>query len=245
MARQQSKKKAAKKVAKKRGIIYLLTNHYMTNVVKIGHCESDNVKKLEARVLSLYSGKTGVPIRFDIKHAIRVLDVKHVEKELHEIYKDIRANPRREFFEIVPETDEIQGTIKEIIRTMNLIGKPIKNNEFQAGSGVSVGISDDEEEAHNRAERASQKRAPFNFEIVNIQEGEKLEFYDESDITATVVDSKKINFEGSEMFLTGAAKIVFRRRGKTLEVLQGPSYWRYQGEILAEMRVRLESKADS
>ena len=228
-----------------RGIVYLLTNLYMPDVVKIGRCDSDDIQALKTRVLSLYNGVTGVPVHFDVQHAIRVDNPERVEKELHEAYKDIRVNPRREFFEMDPETEEEQGTLRQIIRIMNLIGTPIEKNEFQANLDVSAEISGDEEEAHSRAERASQKRAPFNFEMVNIPEGEELEFYDDSGITATVVDGKKINFEGADMFLTSAAKIVLRRRGKISEGVQGPSYWRYQGEILADMRLRFESKVDS
>ena len=228
-----------------RGIVYLLTNLYMPDVVKIGRCDSDDIQALKTRVLSLYNGVTGVPVHFDVQHAIRVDNPERVEKELHEAYKDIRVNPRREFFEMDPETEEEQGTLRQIIRIMNLIGTPIKKNELQANLNANVDISEDEEEAHSRAARASQKRAPFNFEIVNIPEGEELEFYDDSSITATVVDGKKINFEGADLSLTAAAKIVFRRKGRTSEVLQGHSYWRYKGEILVDRRGRLESKADS
>ena len=228
---------------KTRGIVYLFTNLYMPDVVKIGRCDSDDIQALKTRVLSLYS--TGVPVHFDIKHAIRVDDPVRVEKELHEAYKDIRVNPRREFFKMDPETEEEQGTLRQIMRIMNLIGTPIEKNEFQASIDVSAEISEDEEEAHSRAERESQIRAPFNFEMVNIPEGEELEFYDEPGITAIVVDGKKINFEGADMFLSSAAKIVLRRRGMKWESVRGPSFWRYKGEILVDRRGRLESKADS
>ncbi len=60
------------------GIIYLLTNPAMPDIVKIGKTSRIDIK---VRIAELYS--TGVPLPFDCVYASRVNDIDKVEKALH------------------------------------------------------------------------------------------------------------------------------------------------------------------
>ncbi len=223
----------------KKGFVYLLTNLYMPDLVKIGRCDSDDEKKLTTRVSSLYSGQSGVPVRFDIRHVIRVNNPRHVEKELHEAFKDERVNPRREFFEVAHETENEQGTIKKLIRLMNLIGEPIKVGNLQPDAGIERV----DEEAHDRAARKIKRRARFNFDIVEIDEDAVLTFSKDSSITATVVGGNVIKYEGEQTTLSDATARILREKfgGSSKKGYSGPLHWEYNGEILDELRRRLES----
>ena len=66
--------------------------------------------------------------------------------------------------------------------------------------------------------------------------GAELEYYADKNITCTVVDDRKVNFNGEIMSLTGAAKIVL---GKTTGIA-GPRYFKYKGTWLWDIDRRKE-----
>lgn len=78
------------------GIIYILTNEAMPNLVKIG-----KTKNIEARMKNLYS--TGVPAPFKCECAVRAENISDIEQGLHKLLDSVRFNKSREFFQIGPE----------------------------------------------------------------------------------------------------------------------------------------------
>ena len=81
------------------GIVYVLTNDAMPNMVKIGRTSGDGV---ERRVAEL-SRATGIPLPFKVAVARTVHDARVVERALHIAFGPDRVNPAREFFSIAPE----------------------------------------------------------------------------------------------------------------------------------------------
>jgi len=74
-----------------------MLNPAMPGVVKIGRTRDQT----KARARQLYS--TGVPREFVVLWQEFVHDSDEVEGELHDRFKALRINPRREFFEIEPQ----------------------------------------------------------------------------------------------------------------------------------------------
>ena len=84
------------------GYIYVLTNKYMPNLVKIGKTSKANVNE---RLKSLYYGNSALPCNFDCEYSYRVpLDkLDAIEKKLHTYFAAQRVNESREFFEVSAE----------------------------------------------------------------------------------------------------------------------------------------------
>ena len=75
----------------RKGIIYVLSNPAMPELVKIG-----KTKDINQRLSSLYS--TGVPLPFKCVYAKEVEDMDYAEEKLHAGLGSTRINEKREFF---------------------------------------------------------------------------------------------------------------------------------------------------
>lgn len=80
--------------ATKKGIVYILINEVMPNVIKVGKTDRNDVLK---RIKDLNG--TNLPLSYECFHAREVEDMDFVEKQLHKILDDKRINPKREFLE--------------------------------------------------------------------------------------------------------------------------------------------------
>jgi hypothetical protein len=199
------------------GIVYILTNPVMPGLIKIGITSTD----LPTRMKQLYS--CGVPVPFECAYAKRVQDYQKVEATLHLAFGDHRINGNREFFRIDPERVRV---------IFNLLpGEEIKIGE-DAGALENNDIV---------ALKSANKRASvFNFKMVDIKPGTVLEWFDNPTITCTVVDDRKVQFEGEITSLSAAASVAGSRSGLGSGAYQGPRYWKYQGKTLVELREEME-----
>jgi len=83
------------------------------------------------------------------------------------------------------------------------------------------------------------RMVPFSFSLCNIPIGATLRFWktatQETDIVCTVVDNKRVEYEGSTYSLSSlAAKL-----SNVTYALHGPCYFKYNGEWLNDIRDRL------
>ena len=198
-------------------IVYLLINPTMPDLVKIGRTTD-----LETRLQSL-STHSGVPVPFECFYACEVRDSVEVERALHEAFGDHRINPKREFFRLNPER------VQAILKVM-----AIKDET------PTIEIVEDQVELE-ALQREQSRRSNFRFSSVGIPVGATLSFVKDENITAMVVDDKTIEFEGVKTSTSNAARILLHRMGGTLSAAQGPLYWMYDSETLAERRMRLEA----
>ena len=76
-----------------KGIVYVLSNPAMPDIVKIG-----KTKDINQRLSSLYS--TGVPLPFKCVYAKEVENMGYAEEKLHAGLGSRRVNEKREFFKI-------------------------------------------------------------------------------------------------------------------------------------------------
>ena len=79
-------------------------------------------------------------------------------------------------------------------------------------------------ESHERAEN-------FSFSKCQIAIGEEIEYYSDSSIKCVVVGDRKVEYQGKEMSLTAAAKLI---SGKKYSIA-GPKFFKYKGEWLNDM----------
>lgn len=203
----------------KEGIIYILTNITIPGYVKIGKTTTSVVQ----RIIEL-SG-TSVPLPFECFYAARVADMNLVESSLHDAFGDHRVNPKREFFKIAPE---------RVVAILRLLA--IEEVTPSANAGVET------KEDAIAIEEARKRRSAFNFKMVDIPVGAELKFIRNEEITCTVAsDQKHVEFQGELMSVSSAAQ---KALGSKWQV-QGPAYWTYEGELLDELRLRLEENVPS
>ena len=196
-------------------IVYVLINEAMDGYVKIGRTND-----LEQRMRSL--DNTSVPLPFECFYAARVNNSTFVETQLHNAFADRRVRKNREFFEIAPER----------VRAALSIG---------AIEEVTPGVDFVESEDDQRAlDKARTMRARFNFRMVDISPGAVLQFTRDPNITCTVVDTTKVEFEDEDLSLTAAAFKVMRSMGYNWKALSGPEFWEYESETLDARRRRFE-----
>ena len=82
-----------------RGVVYVLSNPAMPDLVKIGHVKT--VQGVKSRMSQLYG--TGVPVPFKCEFAMRVAGAEKLERRLHRLFRGARINLKREFFRVDPE----------------------------------------------------------------------------------------------------------------------------------------------
>ena len=199
-------------------IVYVLINEAMPGYVKIGLTNGS----LEERIRSL--DNTSTPLPFECFYAARVHDCRKVEKLLHDTFLDHRVRSNREFFEVSPE---------RVVSAIKLA--EIEN----VTPGHDFVESDEDQKALNEAR---ERRAVFNFAMVDIPTGSELHYIDDESKIATVIQQNgqfTIEFEGEHTSPSAAAKKI---KG-TSYPLQGTLYWMYEGETLDERRRRLERGA--
>ena len=212
------------------GIVYVLTNESMPDLVKIGI-----TRNMKQRLRDLYT--TNVPLPFELHYAVRVNNANEVEQRIHAIFAPDRVTKRREFFEISAER------VVEALLLTN--GTPV-DEDHVIGDGQSdpadtneqTEITDDDRKA---SQRRTQRRSSFSFKEAKIEEGSKLEFSRDSEIIAEVVNDRTILYNGEHCSLSDAAgRILVDRYGYKSKAVAGTEFWEYQGELLSERRKRLE-----
>lgn len=210
--------KSKKTAAKREGIVYILTNPSMPELVKIGKT-GPKAKDLEMRIKAL--DNTNVALPFECYYAAKVEDANYTEKNMHIAFTSMRVKrerSRREFFEMNPAHAK---AALMIARGVNMTPR-------------------DEEIPKKKPRRASGKarRGNFKFSDVNLRRGIRLEYRTDPSEFCTIENDTAVMYKGKEMSLSAAAGIIQKRRGKEPRVA-GPSHWTYRGETLKERRARL------
>lgn len=193
------------------GIVYVLTNPAIQNMIKIGITFSDDVK---VRMAQLYT--TGVPLPFECVYAAKVANYVKVEKALHTAFGPDRINPKREFFEIDP------SQAIAIIKLMELedVTPNVKREQEQV----------DEVDRDAGLEYARKKRPRFSFIEMNIPIGATLICVANGE-AVTVASDRTVTFRNQETSLTHATRIIL---DNSYQVAPGP-YWTYDGKKLRDI----------
>lgn len=193
------------------GIVYILTNPAIPNMIKIGMTTHEDVK---VRMAQLYT--SGVPLPFECVYAAKVANHEKVERALHTAFGPDRVNPKREFFEI----DAAQAIA--IIKLMELedVTPQVANEKEQVDE-----VDRDAGEAYARKKRPrfsfGEMNIPVGAELINITNGE----------TAVVLSDRTVRFREEETSLTNATRIIL---DNNYHVAPGP-YWTYNGRKLRDI----------
>jgi hypothetical protein len=199
------------------GIVYVLTNPAMPDLVKIGMTTRNEI---DSRMRELYS--TGVPFPFECEYACKVLvcDCAKIEKALHVAFHPYRVNASREFFKILPE--QAIAILKLLDRGSDITNEVTAeiNEDITAGDKVA---------AENYKKK---KRPPLNFREMGIMVGSILQFSKEGQtIEVEVCADKKVLFNNIERSLTSVTQELL---GLDYNVQPTP-YWTYNGKSLSEI----------
>ena len=193
------------------GIVYVLTNHAMPGMVKIGKTS----RAMDARLNELYS--TGVPLPFECAYAARVPDEGKVERAFHQAFGPYRVNPKREFFTIEPEQ------AIALLRLMEI--EDVTPSIRQEADSVDV-------DAKSASERLKKSRRPvMNYLDMGLPVGACL-LYQDGTTTCTVVDDRHVNFNGKDRFLSAITADLMGIPGQPIH---GGRYWSYEGRNLLEL----------
>ncbi|MDD7672566.1 MAG: GIY-YIG nuclease family protein, partial [Clostridia bacterium] len=85
--------------------------------------------------------------------------------------------------------------------------------------------------------RETVRRGPFRFSACNIPIGSQIEFIEDSSIKATVVDDRRIEYNGET---TSVSALAQKLKGFD-HAVQGTLWFTYQGERLTDIRDRVEA----
>jgi hypothetical protein len=204
-------------------IVYVLTNPAMPGLVKIGKTTQLEV---EERMKQLYG--TGVPVPFDCAFACQVKDATEVEKALHFAFGNGRLNPNREFFRIEAE---------RVIAVLKLLKVDDITTQFEQQIEADIEAVDKQ----SAQSLKDTKRPRMNFHELGIPNGSVLVSKDGS-AQATVVEEKKVNYEGAVCSLTAATRKLL---GLSDDYpLQPSPHWTFNGQTVKEIYEAFHSAVD-
>ena len=193
-----------------KGYIYIMTNPCLENMVKIGYAKDVDERR---RQLST----TALPYEYEI-YATYETSGKLEDKKLHKLIDnlnpDLRVSKNREFFVMTPE--DAYGLLEAIAMISDSQDKlkRIKNTMTVATQKT--------------------KRPPVNFIKCGIPIGAELVFVENSNIKVTVIDERKVQYNGEITSLSAIAK------GIKGYPCAGPSYFTYKGELISDIAERTQ-----
>ncbi len=214
-----------------KGVIYILTNPSFPQYVKIGYASD-----LQRRLRELNRSEA-LPYAF---RAYATYDVDHklTDKALHELIDQLNPDLRtietfngqkrtKEFFEMAPEDAyAILEAIARISGTSDRLHRVTPTGEQI------------EEEREAEETREASRKPPFRFSMVGLKPGDRVAFTGDSEKIATVVDDRRVEYEGVTTSLSALAE----QLTGSGHAMQGPLYFTYEGETLADRRRRMEGE---
>lgn len=223
------------------GYIYILTNPSFRDWVKIGYADDvvERVKQLNRSECT--------PFAFRV-YATYEVNSRLMDKKIHSIIDKLNRNLRsvdeyngqrriREFFAISPE-DAYE--IFEAMAEINDCPHKLKKWESTADNLREEQIAEDivEECTLRRQERC----ANFTFDHWRVPIGATLIHRDDDTIQFTIIDKRRLSFNGEIMYMTPFAKLISGKQYLT----NGPGWvsrnFKYNNELLADIERRLYSQ---
>ena len=216
-----------------KGVIYILTNPSFPEYVKIGY--ADDIEKR----LSQLNRSECIPFAFRV-YATYEVSSRLSDLKIHAIIDKLNPNLRsidnfngqkrvREFYAMPPED---AYAILEAIAEIHGCGDKLKLAKPSEDELVA------EEIAREIVQESKERAAPFRFSMCNIPMGAEIEFCcrgnDNTGKICTVVDDRHVSYECRTLSLSALAS---EFTGKT--PVQGPSYFKYNGEWLNDIRQKL------
>lgn len=212
-----------------KGVIYILTNPSFPDYVKIGYATD-----IEKRLRQLNRSET-IPFAFRV-YAVYEVEKALTDKELHKLIDTLNPDLRTiENFDGKERVKEFYAMSAEDAYTLleciaKISGTSDRLNRMQPEGHEIL----DEQIAEEIKETA--RRGPFRFSQCKIPEGSEIVYIEDDSIRPTVVDDRHIEWNGETTSLSALAQ---KLKGFD-HAVQGTLWFTYNGEVLNELRLRLE-----
>ena len=215
---------------KKAGVIYILTNPSFPDYVKIGYAHN-----IETRLKQLNRSET-IPFAFRV-YAVYAVESELTDKELHKLIDKLNPDLRtienfdgkervKEFYAMSAE--DAYGLLECIAKISGTLDR------LQRLTPEGHEILD---EQIAKEVRETVRRGPVRFSACNIPIGSQIEFIEDSSVKATVVDDRRIEYNGET---TSVSALAQKLKGFD-HAVQGTLWFTYQGERLTDIRDRVEA----
>lgn len=208
------------------GYVYILTNpSFKEDWVKIG--KSSRPVDVRSKELD----NTAVPLPFEIYATLKSEKYEQVERQLHRMIDrltDLRIRQNREFFNVPP------AKALELLKDCAMTLDDAIIDEVYLGDkrNISSEMKDDRKKHRSR----------FKFSMVNIPIGETL-IFTPTGIEVKVADDDKIEYKGRLYKLSPfTGTFMPEEKRNTSGAYQGAKFFSYKGEILDDIRKKLESR---
>ena len=213
---------------KEAGYVYILTNpSFKEDWVKIG--KSSRPVDIRSKELD----NTAVPLPFEIYATLKTSKYEEVEKLVHKTIDrltDLRIRQNREFFNVPPA--KALDILKDISTTLD----DAEIDEVYLGENrKQLQRKQDDSDVNKK------QRPRFKFSMVNIPIGSVLTF-NPTGIEVKVADDDKIEYNGRLYKLSPfVGTFMPKERQNASGAYQGAKYFSYKGEVLDDIRTRIES----
>ena len=220
-------------MSESKGVIYILTNPSFSEYVKIGYADDVNKR------LKQLNRSECVPFAFRIYATYEVAD-RLSDKQLHEIIDMLNPDLCAiDTFEGKKRIREFYAMTKEdayrLLEGIAKINGLTHNLKLHTPSDSEV---NDIETASEVKEENAERRSPFSFFACGINVGEQIVYKHDAGIVCTVVGDRTISYEGAT---TSVSALAQKLLGFSHPV-QGTLHFTYNGEVLSDLRARLEAE---
>lgn len=213
------------------GYVYILTNpSFREDWVKIGK----STRPVDIRSKEL--DNTAVPLPFEIFATIKTVKYNEVEKHVHKMIDrltDLRIRQNREFFNVPPQIAldifyDISKMIEDAVVTIYKGNRPVVTDNQ---------VQEDSSDSHKRVV----KRGRFKFSMVGIEIGEYITFVP-TNVKVRVASDDTVEYNERIYKLSPfVGTFMPENMRNTSNAYQGAKYFSYNGEILDDLRRKLET----
>jgi len=218
------------------GYVYILTNpSFKDDWVKIGM----STRPVDVRSKEL--DNTAVPLPFEIYATLKTRKYQDVEKHLHKMIDrltDLRIRQNREFFNIAPDM------ALELLKDCAKLLDDAELMVYQDGKPMPADSSAPAKKEHD-GHANGPKRARFKFSMIGLPIGTKL-IFTPTNLEVTVADDSRIEYEGRLYKLSPFVGTFMPEERRTASgAYQGAKFFTYNGEVLDDIRTRMEHEQEN
>ena len=213
----------------KKGVIYILTNPSFPDYIKIGYTSD-----LEKRLKQLNRSET-IPFAFRT-YAIYEVDSALTDKELHKLIDTLIPGLRTiETFNGKERVKEFYAmSAEEAYRLLECVAKisgtqdQLKRTQPEKREVINEQITEEVKE--------TERRGPFRFSECGIMPGCEIVYIEDPNVRPIVVDDRHIEYQGE---ITSVSALAQKLKGFDHHI-RGTLWFTYHGEIINDIRMRME-----